>query len=281
MTMTSPTEGLPTLTFDTVADPPVRIAHVRLNRPEKLNSLTLGVLDELIAIAGRIKRDRTVRAVILSGTGRSFSAGLDFASAMSSPTALGAAFLPRPWRGTNQFQEACWAFRRLPVPVIAAVHGHCFGGGLQWAMAADWRITTADASWSILETKWGLIPDMSGMHTLSQQLRADVLKKLILTGEIVNGEDAVAYGLASDVIDAGSDPVDAARELAAQFATRSPDAAAYGKRLVDETWNRGPRATFAKERLRQLRLLVASNTSLARSAAAKKIAPVFARRNVR
>ncbi|MDN6352045.1 MAG: crotonase/enoyl-CoA hydratase family protein [Corynebacterium sp.] len=269
---------LPTLTF---TDEPVRIAHVRLNRPEKLNSLTLGVLDELIAIAGTIRADRSVRAVVIAGEGRSFCAGLDFASAMKKPQALAASFVPRPWRGTNQFQEACWAFRRLPVPVIAAVQGHCFGGVVQLAMAADWRFTTADAQWSILESKWGLIPDMSGLQSLSQQLRADVLKRLTMTGETVDGTRAVEFGLASEVTAEGTDPVDAAVELAAQIATRSPDATAYGKKLVDETWARGARATFALERIRQFRLLVASNTKVAQKAAAKKVAPVFARRNVR
>ena len=280
--MATTSAELPTLTF---TDEPVRIAHVRLNRPEKLNSLTLGVLDELIAIAGTIRADRSVRAVVIAGEGRSFCAGLDFASAMKKPQALAASFVPRPWRGTNQFQEACWAFRRLPVPVIAAVHGHCFGGGLQLAMAADWRFTTADAQWSILESKWGLIPDMSGPQSLSQQLRADVLKRLTMTGETVSGERAVEFGLASEVVDGDSSTqdavVDAAVELAAQIATRSPDATAYGKKLVDETWTRGARATFALERIRQFRLLVASNTKVAQKAAAKKVAPVFARRNVR
>ena len=276
--MATTSAELPPLTF---TDEPVRIAHVRLNRPEKLNSLTLGVLDELIAIAGTIRADRSVRAVVIAGEGRSFCAGLDFASAMKKPQALAASFVPRPWRGTNQFQEACWAFRRLPVPVIAAVHGHCFGGGLQLAMAADWRFTTADAQWSILESKWGLIPDMSGLQSLSQQLRADVLKRLTMTGETVDGTRAVEFGLASEVTVEGTDPVDAAVELAAQIATRSPDATAYGKKLVDETWARGARATFALERIRQFRLLVASNTKVAQKAAAKKVAPVFARRNVR
>ncbi|HCT15458.1 crotonase/enoyl-CoA hydratase family protein [Corynebacterium nuruki] len=288
----APSTGLPTLTVtgggDSTAgdgDAGPRTAHVHLNRPDKLNSLTLPVLDELIRIAHRIRADRTIRAVIIAGEGRSFSAGLDFASAMKSPTALGAAFLPRPWRGTNTFQEACWAFRRLPVPVIAVVHGHCYGGGLQLALAADWRITTADAEWSILEAKWGLIPDMSGMQSLSQQLRADVLKRLTMTGETFDGARAVKYGVASEVVGSGENgrkaALAAADELVAQIAGRSPDAAAYGKHLVDETWNHGPRATFALERLRQLRLLVASNTKAAQRAAAKKVAPVFRRRNVR
>ncbi|MDN5581369.1 MAG: crotonase/enoyl-CoA hydratase family protein [Corynebacterium sp.] len=266
---------LPTLT---VTDGPARIAHVRLNRPDKLNSLTLGVLDELVAITRRIRADRTIRAVVISGEGRAFSAGLDFASAMAKPPALVASFLPRPWRGTNQFQEACWGFRRLPVPVIAAVHGHCFGGGLQLAMAADWRITTADAQWSILEAKWGLIPDMSGMQTLKQQLPADLLKRLTMTGEVFDGAAAVDHGLASEI---SEDPVADAETLAELVATRSPDSVAYAKKLVDETWTRGPRATFWLERARQFRLLVAKNTQVAQKAAAKKAAPVFRGRSVR
>ncbi|HIW90505.1 MAG TPA: crotonase/enoyl-CoA hydratase family protein [Candidatus Corynebacterium avicola] len=278
----SPTQSpshLPTLT---VTD---GIAHVRLNRPEKLNSLTLPVLDELVAIAGRIRRDKSVRAVILAGEGRSFSAGLDFASVMGNPTGLGLAFLPRPWRGTNIFQEACWSFRRLPVPVIAAVHGHCFGGGVQLAMAADWRFTTADAQWSIMEAKWGLIPDMSGMQSLKQQLPADVLKRLTMTGETFDGARAVQYGVASEVVEGDGSTQDAAVaaavELAEQIATRSPDAVAYGKKLVDETWTSGARATFTKERLRQLRLLIGKNAGIARAAGAKKIAPKFRPRSVR
>ncbi len=254
------------------------IAHVRLNRPDKLNSLTLDTLSELVSIAGRIRRNRDVRAVIIAGEGRSFSAGLDFASAMKKPSALGATFLVRPWRGTNTFQEACWAFRRIPVPVIAAVHGHCFGGGLQIALAADWRFTTADAQWSIMESKWGLIPDMSGMQTLKQQLPADVLKRLTMTGETFDGTRAVDYGVASEVAE---DPLAAAEELAGVISTRSPDAVAYGKKLVDETWTSGPRATFAKERMRQLRLLISKNAGIARTAAAKKITPEFLARTVR
>jgi enoyl-CoA hydratase/carnithine racemase len=278
-------DGLPTLTFADGEDGGPRIAHVRLDRPDKLNSLTLPVLDELVRIAHRIRADRDVRAVILAGEGRSFSAGLDFASAMKSPTALGAAFLPRPWRGTNTFQEACWAFRRLPAPVIAVVHGHCYGGGLQLAMAADWRITTSDAEWSILEAKWGLVPDMSGMQSLSQQLRADVLKRLTVTGENFDGTRAVEYGVASEVVGCGDNgreaALAAAGDLAARIAGRSPDAVAYGKRLVDETWHRGPRGTFLRERMRQIRLLTGKNAAAARTAAAKKVAPAFRPRSVR
>ena len=111
--------------------------------------------------------------MIISGEGASFCAGLDFGSVMKKPAGIVGAFLPRPWRGTNVFQEACWAWRRLPVPVIAAVHGHCYGGGLQIALAADFRIATPDSEWSVLEGRWGIIPDMTGVRTLAELVGID------------------------------------------------------------------------------------------------------------
>ena len=171
------------LVTHTVAD---GIAHVRLARPEKLNALTLQTLDELVATARELRKDRTLRAVILSGEGPSFCAGLDFGSVLKKPAGIVGAFLPRPWRGTNIFQEACWAWRRLPVPVIAAVHGHCYGGGLQIALAADFRIATPDSEWSVLEGQLGDHPGhdrgpvarRAGRHRHRQAAdhdRADVL----------------------------------------------------------------------------------------------------------
>ncbi|WP_295647070.1 crotonase/enoyl-CoA hydratase family protein [uncultured Corynebacterium sp.] len=239
---------------------PNGIAYVTLNRPAKLNSLTLPVLDELVATARTIRRDRSIRVVILSGAGGNFSAGLDFASALKSPAKLARTFAPRPWRGTNTFQEAPWAWRRLPIPVIAAVEGYCFGGGVQIAAAADYRFTSSDASWSVLEAKWGLVPDMSGIASLKQLLPIDTAKRLAMTGEILTGDKAVELGLASEV---AADPRAAAEELAHQLIGRSPDSVAYAKRLFDETWTSGPRATFFKERVRQARLLMLDNTRIA------------------
>ena len=121
------------------------VAQVRLARPEKLNALTLDVLEELVATAHRLRGDRELRAVVLAGEGDSFCAGLDFATVLKEPVRVAGAFVPRPWRGTNTFQEACWAWRRIPVPVIAAVHGHALGGGIQIALGADIRIAAPDA----------------------------------------------------------------------------------------------------------------------------------------
>jgi enoyl-CoA hydratase/carnithine racemase len=255
------------------------VARVELNRPEKLNGLTLEMLDGLVTTARRLRDDRSLRAVILSGAGDSFCAGLDFATVLKEPRAIAAAFVPRPWLGTNTFQEACWAWRRLPVPVVAVVHGHCFGGGVQIALGADFRFTTPDASWSVLESKWGLIPDMSGIQSLTEVVGMDVAKRLTMTGEVITGEQAVSIGLATGVAD---DPRAAADELIGQVLARSPDSVAAAKRLFERTWSAGPRRTFSRERAEQLRLLVRTpNTRRAQKAAFAREAPAFGPRRKR
>ena len=248
------------------------VAQVRLNRPDKLNALTLDTLEDLVATARDLDRDRTLRGVVIAGEGDSFCAGLDFATVLKNPPRVARSFVPNPWRGTNLFQEACWAWRRVPVPVVAAVHGHCYGGGLQIALAADLRMTTADAQWSVLEAKWGLVPDMSGIQALSQQVRMDVAKRLTMTGEVVSGERAVDLGLASEV---HADPVAAATAFIEQVATRSPDAVAATKRLFGRTWSSSDRRTFARERIEQAKLLATKNTTIAREAAMKRAVPAF------
>jgi enoyl-CoA hydratase/carnithine racemase len=255
-----------------------RIAHVRLTRPDKLNGLTLQTLHELAATARDLRRDRALRAVVLSGEGPSFCAGLDFATVLKSPAGVVNAFLPRPWRGTNPFQEACWAWRRLPVPVIAAVHGHCYGGGLQLALAADFRVATPDSEWSVLEGKWGLIPDMTGIRTLAEVVGIDVAKRLTMTAELFSGKEAAELGLVTEV---SADPEAAAYDLAGRLARRSPDALAAAKRLFNGSWTSSPRRTFARERLEQAYLLFAANTKAARTAAFGKATPEYGRRGRR
>ncbi|MEQ6902804.1 crotonase/enoyl-CoA hydratase family protein [Nocardioides sp. YIM 152588] len=250
------------------------IAHVRLNRPDKLNALTLEVLDGLVATARELRRDKDLRAVIVSGEGDAFCAGLDFASVLRSPSGIAKAFTPRPWRrgGTNTFQEAPWAFRRIPVPVIAAVHGHCLGGGLQIALGADFRIATPDSRWSVLEGKWGLIPDMSGVQALSELIGIDQAKLLTMTAETFDGTRAKELGLVTSL---DSDPLAGAHRLAEELSRKSPDALAAAKRLYDGTWNASPRRTFARERAEQLFLLAARNTKAAREAAFTKKDAVY------
>ncbi len=248
------------------------VAQVRLARPEKLNALTLPVLADLVSTAHRLRRDRTLRAVVIAGEGDAFCAGLDFASVMRHPARIATSFVPRPLRGTNTFQEACWAWRRVPVPVVAAVHGHCLGGGLQIALAADFRFATPDSRWSVLEGRWGIIPDMTGVRSLAQLVGIDTAKRLTMTAETIGGTEALELGLVTGLAD---DPLAAAAALVERLRVRSPDQLAAAKRLFDDTWSAGPRRTFARERVEQARLLVARNTKVAREAAARQVVPVF------
>lgn len=253
-----------------------KIAVVSLDRGDKLNGLTLEMLTELSAVARKLAADRDLRGVILRGEGKSFCAGLDFASAFKKPSRILRSFVP-DIHGTNLFQRACWDWRRLPVPVIAAVHGHCYGGGLQIALGADFRITTSDAKWSILEAKWGLIPDMSGMRTILDEVSADTARWLTMSGEELSGKEATEMGLATWAVDTEDAALELSKEKLAQLATRSPDQLAATKRLFRDV-HRSPRATFRAERTQQLLLLARKNTAIIRNAAMKKVSPKFARR---
>ena len=254
------------------------VAQVRLDRPEKLNALTLDVLDDLVATAHALRRDRSLRAVVIAGEGDAFCAGLDFGSVLREPRRIVTSFLPRPWRGTNTFQEACWAWRRLSVPVIAAVHGHCLGGGLQIALAADFRFASPDSTWSVLEGKWGIIPDMTGIRTLAQLVGIDTAKRLTMTAESVSGKEAHELGLVTEL---AGDPIAAATAFAVRLQERSPDQLAATKRLFDQTWTSSARRTFARERFEQALLLASRNTKVARGAAVTKVTPAFGRRGRR
>jgi enoyl-CoA hydratase/carnithine racemase len=251
------------------------VARVWLDRPEKLNGLTLDMLAELVAVSRRLRQDKTLRAVVLTGAGESFSAGLDFATALRNPRQIARSFVPSVLRGTNVFQEAAWGWRRLPVPVIAVVQGHCYGGGLQIALGADFRFSTPDAQWSVLEAKWGLIPDMSGIRSLSELVGIDTAKLLTMSGDTFSGERAKELGLVTEV---STDPMATADELVAKLRTRSPDAVAAAKRLFDTTWDATPRRTFARERAEQLALLLTANTKIAREAAFRRTTPEFVAR---
>lgn len=257
----------------TVAD---GIAEVKLNRADKLNALDPPMFEAIADTLARIAKDSSVRVVVMSGEGDAFCAGLDFGSVLREPVRIVTLFVPRPWRGTNAFQEACWAWRRLPVPVIAAVHGHCLGGGLQIALAADFRFATPDSQWSVLEGRWGIVPDMSGVRSLAQLVGIDVAKRLTMTAEVVSGKEALDLGLVTGL---DADPVTAALELAERLKGRSPDQLAAVKRLFEDTWTSGPRRTFARERLEQARLLVARNTKVAREAAFGRSTPEFGPRS--
>lgn len=212
------------------------VADVRLSRPEKLNALDLAMFEGLRRAGLELADNRSVRAVVLSGEGRAFSAGLDFASfqAVAGDGEGGGApdIVTRDESSpANAAQQAAWVWRDLPVPVIAAVHGVAFGGGLQVALGADIRFVAPDARLSVMEVKWGLIPDMSGTQTLRHLVRQDVVKELTYTGRVLSGTEAVELGLATHVSD---DPRAAALELAREIAAKSPDAVRAAKQLLND-----------------------------------------------
>ncbi len=238
------------------------VADVRLNRPEKMNALDTAMFRGIIEAGEEIAANRSVRSVVLSGEGRAFCSGLDFTSfaAMagarqeSGQTADG--FLEKADSPANFAQRAAWVWQEVPVPVIAAVHGVAYGGGLQLALGADVRFVTPDARLSVMEVKWGLIPDMSGTQTLRHLVRLDVAKELTFTGRVVSGTEAVELGLASHVSD---DPHTAALEMAREIATKSPDAIRAGKRLLNESVQLDLADGFANEAQIQRGLLGGSN----------------------
>jgi enoyl-CoA hydratase/carnithine racemase len=210
------------------------VADVRLARPEKLNALDLPLFQALVEAGRSLADDASLRAVVLSGEGRAFCAGLDVQSfaAMADPGGpRGPNLLERSDESpANLAQRAAWIWRELPVPVIAALHGVVYGGGLQIALAADLRLVAPDARLSVREVHWGLIPDMSGSQTLRHLVRLDVAKELTYTGRIVPGPEAVALGLATRLSER---PREEAFELAREIAGRSPDAVRAAKRLLD------------------------------------------------
>jgi enoyl-CoA hydratase/carnithine racemase len=205
------------------------VADVRLNRPDKLNALDPAMFRGLVEAGRSLAAEPGLRAVVLSGEGRAFSAGLDFLSFQQAAGGGGPGLLDRAAGSAANFaQQAAWVWTELPVPVVAAVHGVAYGGGLQIALAADVRFVAPDARLSVMEVKWGLVPDMTGTQTLRHLVRLDVAKELTFTGRVVSGEEAVRLGLATH---ASEDPRAAALALAREIAEKSPDAVRAAKQL--------------------------------------------------
>lgn len=210
------------------------VADVRLNRPEKRNSIDTDMFDALVLAGERLKTEPGLRAVVLSGEGPDFCAGLDFGSFRAMQSGDGAKTtrpLPRA-TGASKIvgPRAAYVWAELPVPVIAAVQGHALGGGLQVALGADIRIVAPDAKLALLEVAWGLVPDMTATQLLPEFVGRDVAKELIYTARTVSGEEAVRIGLATRLAD---DPRTAALDLARQIAAQSPHAIRAAKRLLD------------------------------------------------
>ncbi len=255
------------------------VADVRLVRADKMNALDAAMFEALVAATERLATERGLRAVILSGEGRAFCAGLDMGrfTAMQESGGNGIAGgekrdLTTRTHGIANFpQAAVWGWRQLPVPVIAAIHGVAFGGGFQLALGADMRFLSSDARMSIMEIKWGLVPDMAGTPILASLVRDDILRELTYTGRVFSAQEALSYGLATRICE---DPRAAAFEVAREIAGKSPDAIRAAKRLLNKL-SVDPGPALLAESVEQMKLMGSANQLEAVRANIEKRSPRF------
>lgn len=252
------------------------VADVRLNRPDKYNALSPDMFEAIIEAGRAVAADKSIRAVVLSGRGKGFCAGLDFQGfvEMGKKGALNL-MDTSPGQVANNAQLPAMIWKQVPVPVIAALHGVAFGGGLQIALGADIRLAAPGTRLSVMEIKWGIIPDMSATQTLRDLVRIDVAKELAFSGRIVEAREAADLGLVTRVCD---DPLKAAREMAAEFAARNPDAVAAAKHLFETAWHAPAQDGLKLEETLQKSLMGTANQMEAAAANFEKRAPVFADR---
>lgn len=247
------------------------VADVRLNRPDKMNALDPAMFEGIAAAGKAVATDPEVRVVVLSGAGRAFCAGLDMASFTGLKSA-GGDITDRTHGAANLFQYVAWLWRELPIPVIAALHGVAFGGGFQIALGADIRFAAPDTKLSIMEIKWGLVPDMAGIALTRGLMRDDVLRELTFTGRVFSAAEGVGYGCVTHV---DPDPLAAAMALAREIATKSPDAVRGAKRLYNAAIEGGAAEILRSESTEQKRLIGSANQMEAVMANLEKRAPVF------
>lgn len=249
------------------------VAHVVLNRPDKRNGLDLGMFEGIVAAGEKVAADPSVRAVVLRGEGKAFCAGLDWQAFMAADDDTRQRLLARGAASpANVAQRVGWIWQELAVPVICAVHGAAFGGGLQIALGADVRLLGPEAQLSVMEIKYGLVPDMSATQTLLSLVRPDVARELTFTGRIVGADEAVALGLGTRL---SPDPVAAATELAEQIAQKSPHAIRAIKRLYRAAPRLSVKDAFVMETDEQLALLGSPNQMEAVMAVLEKRTPTF------
>lgn len=256
------------------------VADVRLVRADKMNALDQAMFEALVAATERFSKEKGVRVVVLSGEGRAFCAGLDMGrfAAMKEKGGNGIPGgenrdLTKRTHGQANFpQQAVWGWRQLAVPVIAAVHGVAFGGGFQLSLGADMRFLSPDARMSVMEIKWGLVPDMAGTPILASLVRDDILRDLTYTGRIFSAQEAMAYGLATRICD---DPRAVALEVAREIAGKSPDAIRAAKRLLNNL-SVDPGPALLAESVEQQKLIGSANQTEAVRANLEKRAPKFA-----
>ena len=250
------------------------IATVSLNRPDKFNALNMDVFQALADVGDQIIANRSVRSVVLQGNGENFCAGIDVSVFSSDAFGDPKPFLtPREGSIANFFQRAAYVWREVPVPVIGALHGIVYGGGLQIALGADLRYCTPASEFSIMEVKWGLVPDMSSSVTLTRLMAADKLRELAFTGRVFDAREAAELGVVTDVVD---DARAKAHDVAAEIAGKSPDAVRAIKRLFDEASHVDAAAALRLEAEAQVSVMGGANQREAALANMERRAPNFA-----
>lgn len=249
------------------------VAEVTLSRPEKFNALDLDMFRALDAAARDLHETRGVRAVVLCGAGENFCAGIDVDMLQGDTEEVMRELMSVDERlGATLAQRVAWAWRALPVPVVCAMQGIAFGGGFQIAMGADLRFAAPDARFSIMESKWGLIPDMALSTTLRHLVAPDKVKELAFTARVFGADEALDLGIITRI---ENDPVGVARETAAAISRKSPDAIRGIKRLINDGWSLSERESLALEAAIQGDLLRLPNQSEAVRANFEKRQPEF------
>lgn len=248
------------------------VAQVRFTRADKLNALDHEMFEAIIDAGRKLHKMKGLRVVVLSGEGRAFCAGLDLSNFARTPSPDEPELTERTYGNANRPQQAAMLWRKLPVPVIAAVHGVCFGGGLQIASGADIRVVHPDTRMSIMELKWGLVPDMGGYALWRGLVRDDVLRELVYTNREFTGAEAHGLGLATHVDD---DPLAKATAIASEIANRNPHAIRAAKRLHAGMVERGTDAILLEESIEQHAIMRSKNQVEAVMAGMEKRAPNF------
>lgn len=228
------------------------VAIVELSRPDRHNAVTDETLFGIEKAQRDIANDRSIRAVVITGEGSSFCSGLDMPAMLKKPLLAARLYLQLylPW--TNLFQRWSMGWRKLDVPVIAAIHGHCYGAGIQLALGADIRIAHPESRLSVMEIRWGLIPDMGGAALLRELVRIDVAKQLMMSGEIVNAAEALQLGLVTRI---EKDPLVAALATAHAWAQQPRRAMAHAKRLAHVAYDASEWGVLRQERVAQKAIL--------------------------
>jgi len=232
------------------------VADVRFTRADKMNALDPEMFQRIIEAGHMLQRAKGLRAVVLSGEGRAFCAGLDLSNFSRKPPEDEPSLTERTYGNANRAQQVAMQWRKLPVPVIAAVHGVCFGGGLQIASGADTRIVHPETRMAIMEMKWGLVPDMGGYVLWRGLVRDDVLRELIYTNREFTGAEALSLGLATHL---DENPRERALMIARQIADKNPHAIRAAKRLQASMFERDADAILLEESIEQHAIMRSRN----------------------